>query len=76
MEFSAQMIADLVAGTIVGDPQVKVNDFAKIEEGRPGCISFLYNDKYENHLYLQHYMIYHFHLIYLILNYYNYLLLV
>ncbi len=51
MEFSAQMIADLVAGTIVGDPQVKVNDFAKIEEGRPGCISFLYNDKYENHLY-------------------------
>ncbi|MCR5334266.1 MAG: UDP-3-O-(3-hydroxymyristoyl)glucosamine N-acyltransferase [Bacteroidaceae bacterium] len=51
MEFSAQMIADLVGGTITGDPQVKVNDFAKIEEGRPGCISFLYNDKYENYLY-------------------------
>ena len=45
------MIADLVGGTITGDPQVKVNDFAKIEEGRPGCISFLYNDKYENYLY-------------------------
>ncbi len=51
MKFSAQMIADLVGGTITGDPQVKVNDFAKIEEGRPGCISFLYNDKYENYLY-------------------------
>lgn len=51
MEFSAEMIAGLIGGTVVGDTQVKVNDFAKIEEGRPGCISFLYNDKYEKYLY-------------------------
>ena len=51
MEFSAQMIAGLVGGTIVGDPQTTVSDFAKIEEGRPGCISFLANDKYEHHIY-------------------------
>ena len=51
MEFSAQMIADFLGGTIVGDPEAKVCDFAKIEEGRPGCLSFLYNDKYEEHLY-------------------------
>lgn len=51
MEFSAQMIAGLVGGTIVGDPQATVSDFAKIEEGRPGCISFLANDKYENYIY-------------------------
>ncbi len=51
MEFSAQMIAGLIEGTIVGDPEVKVNNFAKIEEGRPGCISFLANPKYEHHIY-------------------------
>lgn len=51
MEFSAQMIAGLVGGTIVGNPQTTVSDFAKIEEGRPGCISFLANDKYEHYIY-------------------------
>ena len=51
MEFSAQMIAGFLEGTIVGDPEAKVCDFAKIEEGRQGCLSFLYNDKYEEHLY-------------------------
>ncbi len=51
MEFSARMIAGLVGGTIVGNPETKVDNFAKIEEGRPGCISFLYNDKYEDYIY-------------------------
>ena len=51
MEFSAQQIAGLVGGTIEGNPEVKVNDFAKIEEGRPGCISFLANMKYAHYLY-------------------------
>ena len=45
------MIAGLIGGTVVGDPNAKVSDFARIEEGRPGCISFLYNDKYLQHLY-------------------------
>ena len=45
------MIAGLVQGTVVGDPKAMVNDFAKIEEGRPGCISFLANDKYEHYIY-------------------------
>ena len=51
MEFTAQMIAGLIGGTVVGDPEAKVNNFAKIEEGKPGCISFLYNDKYEHYIY-------------------------
>ena len=51
MEFSAEMIAGLVQGTVVGDPKAMVNDFAKIEEGRPGCISFLANDKDEHYIY-------------------------
>lgn len=51
MEFSAQMIAGLIGGTVVGNPETTVNNFAKIEEGRPGCISFMYNNKYENFIY-------------------------
>lgn len=51
MEFSAQMIAGLIGGSVIGDPEAKVNDFARIEEGKPGCISFLYDDKYLQHLY-------------------------
>lgn len=45
------MIAGLIEGTIVGDPEAKVNNFSKIEEGKPGCISFMANDKYEHYLY-------------------------
>ncbi len=51
MEFTAQMIASLIEGTVVGDPGAKVNNFAKIEEGKPGCISFLANEKYEHYIY-------------------------
>ncbi len=50
MEFSAQMIAQLLGGTVDGDPKATVCDFAKIEEGRPGCLSFLANPKYAHHL--------------------------
>ena len=45
------MIAGLIGGKVVGDPQAKVNNFAKIEEGTPGCISFLANEKYEHYIY-------------------------
>ncbi|MDE6159333.1 MAG: UDP-3-O-(3-hydroxymyristoyl)glucosamine N-acyltransferase [Bacteroidaceae bacterium] len=51
MEFSAEMIAGLLEGVVEGDPKATVHDFAKIEEGRPGCISFLANDKYAHYLY-------------------------
>ena len=35
MEFSAQQIAGFLNGTIEGDPNVKVSNFSKIEEGKP-----------------------------------------
>ena len=35
----------------MGDPEAKVNNFATIEEGKPGCISFLANEKYEQYIY-------------------------
>jgi len=51
MEFKASMIAGFLHGTLEGDPDVTVSDFAKIEEGRPGALSFLANLKYEKYLY-------------------------
>jgi len=51
MKFSAQQIADFLKGTIEGDPTVSVSDFSKIEDGKPGTLSFLSNHKYMNFIY-------------------------
>ena len=51
MQLSAQELANILGAEIEGDPSVKVNHPAKIEEGGAGAISFLANPKYEEHLY-------------------------
>ena len=51
MEFTAQQIADFLGGAIQGDPSIKVSDFSKIEEGKPGTLSFLSNPKYSQYIY-------------------------
>lgn len=51
MKFSAEQIAGLLEGEIVGNPTVEVHTLAKIEEGKPGALSFLANPKYEEHIY-------------------------
>ena len=51
MEFDAATIAGFLKGEIDGNPAVKVNTVAKIEEGHPGALSFLANPKYEHYLY-------------------------
>ncbi|HNE80339.1 MAG TPA: UDP-3-O-(3-hydroxymyristoyl)glucosamine N-acyltransferase [Flavobacteriales bacterium] len=51
MQFSAAQIAELLDGEVDGDAQVLVSDLAKIEEGRPGTLTFLANPKYTDHLY-------------------------
>ena len=51
MEFSAKQIAQFVQGVIEGDENATVNTFAKIEDGKPGAISFLSNPKYTHYLY-------------------------
>jgi len=45
------MIADYLGGAISGDPGVKVNTIARIEEGFEGALSFLANPKYEQYIY-------------------------
>lgn len=51
MEFTATVIADFLKGEIEGNPDIKVNTVAKIEEGHPGALSFLANPKYEHYIY-------------------------
>ena len=51
MQFSAEMIAAGLGGEIVGNKDVTVSTFAKIEEGRAGAISFMANPKYEHYVY-------------------------
>lgn len=51
MEFSARQIADFLTGEIIGNPQVTVSGFSKIEEAGPGTLAFLSNEKYEHYLY-------------------------
>lgn len=54
MEFSAQQIAEFLKGEVVGDKDIKVSDFSKIEEGRRGTLTFLANPKYTHYIYETH----------------------
>ena len=51
MEFTAKQIADFLQGEVEGNPDVKVNNFAKIEEGKPQTLTFLSNLKYTHYIY-------------------------
>ncbi|WP_421750490.1 UDP-3-O-(3-hydroxymyristoyl)glucosamine N-acyltransferase [Croceimicrobium sp.] len=51
MEFSAQQIADMLQGKVDGNPEVKVHNLSKIEEGKPGTLSFLANPQYTPYIY-------------------------
>ena len=51
MEFTAATIAGFLQGEIEGNPEIKVNTVAKIEEGFAGALSFLANPKYEQYIY-------------------------
>ncbi|MCM1079223.1 MAG: UDP-3-O-(3-hydroxymyristoyl)glucosamine N-acyltransferase [Bacteroidales bacterium] len=51
MEFTAKQIAEFIQGRVEGDENTTVNTFAKIDEGKPGAISFLSNTKYTHYIY-------------------------
>lgn len=51
MQFTAKEISLLLNGSLEGNPDVKVNQLAKIEEAKEGSLSFLANPKYEAFLY-------------------------
>ena len=51
MEISAQQLAALVGGTVDGNANVVINNYAKIEEATSGCLTFLANPKYTHFIY-------------------------
>jgi UDP-3-O-[3-hydroxymyristoyl] glucosamine N-acyltransferase len=51
MQFTANEINFLIDGELLGNPDVKVSQLAKIEEAQEGSLSFLANPKYEAFLY-------------------------
>ncbi|MGQ3012360.1 MAG: UDP-3-O-(3-hydroxymyristoyl)glucosamine N-acyltransferase [Flavobacteriales bacterium] len=51
MELTAAEVAQKLGGTVEGDPSIRLNSLAKIEEGTPGSLTFLANPKYEDFLY-------------------------
>jgi UDP-3-O-[3-hydroxymyristoyl] glucosamine N-acyltransferase len=51
MKFTAEQIAGILEGEIVGDPNVEVSRLSKIEEGSEGSLTFLSNPKYVNYIY-------------------------
>ena len=51
MKFTAQQIAQALNGKVEGDENIEVNSLSKIEEGKPGTLSFLANPKYTQYIY-------------------------
>jgi len=51
MKFTAQQIAGILEGDIVGNPDVEVFKLSKIEEGSEGSLTFLANPKYTQYIY-------------------------
>ena len=51
MNFTAKKIAELLEGTIEGNPNVQIDSLAKIENGCKGNLCFLANEKYTNYIY-------------------------
>jgi UDP-3-O-[3-hydroxymyristoyl] glucosamine N-acyltransferase len=51
MEFTAKQLAGLLNGKIEGNENAAVSSVAKIEEGKPGALSFLSNPLYNQYIY-------------------------
>ncbi|UFH45825.1 UDP-3-O-(3-hydroxymyristoyl)glucosamine N-acyltransferase [Flavobacterium galactosidilyticum] len=51
MKFTAEQIAGILQGEVVGNPAVEVFRLSKIEEGSDGSLTFLSNPKYLNYIY-------------------------
>ncbi|MBR5771464.1 MAG: UDP-3-O-(3-hydroxymyristoyl)glucosamine N-acyltransferase [Alistipes sp.] len=51
MQFTAEMIAGLLNGTIVGDKSATVSTVSSIDGGKAGSLAYLTNPKYEQYLY-------------------------
>lgn len=51
MKFTAEQIAGILEGEVIGNPNAEVYKLSKIEEGTEGSLTFLSNPKYQNYIY-------------------------
>ena len=51
MEFTARELAQILGGTVDGNPEARATSFAKIEHGKEGQLCFYANPKYEKYVY-------------------------
>ena len=51
MKFTAEQIAGILEGEVVGNPNAEVSTLSKIEEGLEGSLTFLSNPKYGSFIY-------------------------
>lgn len=51
MKFTAEQIAGILEGEVVGNPGAEVYKLSKIEEGTDGSLTFLANPKYTHYIY-------------------------
>lgn len=51
MKLTVAQIAEIIGAEIEGDASIEIHDFAKIEEGKQGTITFLANPKYTDYIY-------------------------
>lgn len=51
MKFTAEQIAGILEGEVVGNPNEEVYKLSKIEEGSKGSLTFLANPKYQQYIY-------------------------
>ena len=51
MQFTAEMIAGLLNGVIVGDKSATVSTVSSIDGGKAGSLAYLTNPKYEQYVY-------------------------
>lgn len=51
MKFSSAQISAMLGGTVEGSADITVDSLCKIEEGKPGALTFLANPKYTEYIY-------------------------
>lgn len=51
MKFTAEQIAGILEGEVIGNLNAEVHELSKIEEGKEGSLTFLSNPKYNNYIY-------------------------
>ncbi|MCX6259084.1 MAG: UDP-3-O-(3-hydroxymyristoyl)glucosamine N-acyltransferase [Bacteroidia bacterium] len=51
MEFTAKYIAEYLKGLVEGDTEVVISDVSRIEDGKPGTLTFLANSQYSKYIY-------------------------